>query len=101
MSKGDVFVNYESMSAAERRTFDRWLKTSAVVGSIVAATVFVMALAASNSVGPQQAEATALLPSDISAAEKRPDQGGVLSAYQLMIRVAPDQLPVRQVNEPF
>ena len=41
----------QKMSPKEQREFDRWLKTNAVLGSILAIGMMAMALAGSNSAG--------------------------------------------------
>ena len=51
MSKGDIVRQYRAMSPEDRRTFDRWLKANAVIGSIFAAGLFAMALA--GAAGPR------------------------------------------------
>jgi hypothetical protein len=53
MSTGYFVRQYRTMSPEDRRTFDRWLKANAVVGSIIAAGLFAMALAGST--GPRDA----------------------------------------------
>jgi len=41
----------QKMSPKEQREFDRWLKTNAILGSILAVGMMAMALAGSNSAG--------------------------------------------------
>ena len=41
----------QKMSPKEQREFDRWLKTNAILGSILAIGMLAMALAGSNSAG--------------------------------------------------
>jgi hypothetical protein len=78
-----------------------WLKASAVVGSIFAAVVVVMALASSDP-GPRQAIADdAATTTEFSASGRREEPSKVMSAYELMIRIAPHQLAVEQVDQPF
>ncbi|MFL6946619.1 MAG: hypothetical protein ACJ8FU_00325 [Xanthobacteraceae bacterium] len=78
-----------------------WLKASAVVGSIFAAVVVVMALASSDP-GPRQASAeNATATTEFSASGRREEPSKVNSAHELMIRIAPYQLPVEQVDQPF
>jgi hypothetical protein len=78
-----------------------WLKASAVVGSIFAAMVVVMALASSGP-GPRQASAdNATATTEFSASGRREEPSKVMSAYELTIRIAPDQLPLERVDQPF
>jgi hypothetical protein len=78
-----------------------WLKASAVVGSIFAGVVIVMALASSDP-GPRQATAeSATATTEFSAAERRQEASNAMSPYEIMIGIAPDQLPVQQVDQPF
>ena len=58
-------------------------------------------LAGSHVLGPRQAAANSPKASEISASEKRHAKTEPMSAYELMGRFAPDQLPVLQVDEPF
>ena len=44
----------QKMSPKEQREFDRWLKTNAILGSILAIGMMTMALAGSNSAGPSE-----------------------------------------------
>jgi hypothetical protein len=95
MTKGEMLAYYKDMSAEDQRKFDRWLKTNMVIASIVAVGLLCMALAGAgagpNSFGPSSA-----------VADPRPAiASGSLSAYELMARLAPGELPVQQVDEPF
>jgi hypothetical protein len=100
MTKGEMLAYYKTMSAADQRNFDRWLKANMVIGSIVAVGLLAMALAGAgaNSLGPSSAIAD---PRPAVASPARSVQTGSLSAYELMTRLAPGQLPVQQVDEPF
>jgi hypothetical protein len=80
------------MSAADRRVFDRWLKANLVVASITAFGF--LALAGSNAWGPNMAIAESPQPALVS------DQAPP-SPFEIMSRLAPGELPVQQVNEPF
>ena len=51
MGNGKIFDQYKPLSPDDRRTFDRWLKGNAVIGSIMAAGLVAMAIAGLNS-GP-------------------------------------------------
>jgi hypothetical protein len=102
MHKGDILLrHYKDMSAEDQRTFDRWLKANLVIGSIVAAGIVAMALAGSNALGPRSAVANDPVATGAQASETQRTPTGPLSAYELMIRMAPDRLPVEQVDEPF
>ena len=50
MGTGKLF-DYKTLSPDDRRKFDRWLSSNAVIGSILAAGLVAMAVAGSNS-GP-------------------------------------------------
>ncbi|MFL4967974.1 MAG: hypothetical protein ACJ8FU_20360 [Xanthobacteraceae bacterium] len=93
MTKGEILARYKHMSAADQLSFDRWLKANMAIGSIIAVGLVAMALAGAgaeaDSIGPRSAIADAR-PAPISP-----------SPYELMLRLAPDALPVQQVDEPF
>jgi hypothetical protein len=93
MTKHEI-RQYKSVTSEDQRTFDRWLKVSAVVGSIFAAVVVVIAIAASDP-GPRDAGATSPKSTASGTSEWR------RSAYELMIGIAPHQLPVERVDRPF
>jgi len=106
MQQGDIFRNYINLSAEERRSFDRWLRVNLIAGVIAVAGLVAMALAASNSLGPRAARAespqdSASTDSTSTVPEQPSKHGVVMSAYDLMIRIAPDELVVEQVDEPF
>jgi hypothetical protein len=101
MHKGGILRQYKDMSTEDRRTFDRWLKANVVIGSIIAAGLVAMALASSDALGPRSAIANDPASTGAQAAETRRTPTGPLSAYELMIRMAPYRLPVEQVDEPF
>jgi hypothetical protein len=46
---------YKRLSAEDRRTFDRWLQTNAIFGSIFAAVLIAMAFAGSRSIALRDA----------------------------------------------
>jgi hypothetical protein len=100
MHKGDILRQYKDMSGEDQRTFDRWLKANLVIGSIIAAGIVAMALAGSNALGPRSAVANDPV-TTAQASETQRTPTGPLSAYELMIRMAPDRLPVEHVDEPF
>jgi hypothetical protein len=47
-SKGQILVQYRTMSPEDQATFRRWLRLNAVVGSILSAGLIAMALFGSN-----------------------------------------------------
>lgn len=96
MTKGDIF-RQESLSATDHDRFDRWFKANVLAGAIVGLGLGIISLASSNSLGPQAALADSGAPIEEAATGGTP----ALSAYELMIRIAPDQLPVQQVAEPY
>jgi hypothetical protein len=51
MAEGRISESYQKMSVEDQIEFDRWLKTNAVVGSIFAAAVLVMAFVGAQSSG--------------------------------------------------
>jgi hypothetical protein len=92
---------YVQMWTKDRNAFDRWMKACAVVGSIFAVVVVIMAVGSSKSHGPEQANAGTAPGTEVSASARHGGQTGALSPHELTIRIAPEQLPVQQVNEPF
>jgi len=85
------------MSEADRRTFDRWLKLNMVIGSLFTAALLFMAFGGPDLVAPNAAVAQ----SKAAAAQTVPVPGRAMSPFDLMIRIAPDALPIQQVDEPF
>ena len=51
MGRGKIFEQYKPLSPDDRRKFDRWMESNAVIGSILAAGLAVMAVAGWNA-GP-------------------------------------------------
>ena len=94
MTKSE-YRTFVEMWTKDRNAIDRWLKASAVAGSIFAAAVVIMALSSSRAPGPEQATAI-----DISASARHSAQS-TMSPYELMLQIAPGQIPVQQVDEPF
>jgi hypothetical protein len=70
MTKGQILASYKHMSPADQRTFKRWLAANAVISSMFAAVLFAMALAGSNSSGPQQANSQDARYSEITAGQR-------------------------------
>jgi hypothetical protein len=93
MTKGEMLAYSRDMSAEDQRKFDRWIKANAAIATIVAMGFVAMALAGvgadADSIGPRSAIA------DVRPAANPP------SPYVLMLRLAPGELPVEQVDEPF
>ena len=93
MTKGEMLAHFKNMSAEDQRKFDSWIKANMVIGSIVGIGLLAMALAGTgadaDSFGPRSAIA------DVGPASTPP------SPYLLMLRLAPGELPVQQVDEPF
>jgi hypothetical protein len=54
----DELFDYKTLSPDDRRTFDGWLKSNALIGSILAAGLVAMAVAGSSS-GPSPMTADA------------------------------------------
>lgn len=88
-------TKYADMSAADQRTFDRWLKANLVIGSIFASALVAMALIGSKALEPE----TAVAQTTKSVSIATPNYNGSLSPYEIMIRMP--NLPTQQVNEPF
>jgi hypothetical protein len=93
MTKGEMLAYYKDMSTEDQRNFDRWIKANVVIASIIAIGIVAMAFAGAgadaDSIGPRSAIA------DVGPASTPP------SPYLLMLRLAPGELPVEQVDEPF
>ncbi len=66
MGKG-VMREYQRLSPEDKRAFDRWLKTNAILGSILAVGILSMALAGSVSVGRNDAAIAASRSSNVAA----------------------------------
>ena len=92
MTKGQMLASVKHMSAEEQKNFDRWIKGNVVIASILAAGLVAMALAGAGAdadIGPRSARA------EVQPLANPP------SPYELMLRLAPDALPVQEVDEPF
>ena len=97
MTKGDLIGQYKTMSADDQRTFERWLKVNLVAGSAIVAGLLFMAFGGPDLVTPSVAVAK----SKPAAESTTPVPGRAMSPFDLMIRIAPDALPVEQVDQPF
>jgi hypothetical protein len=60
MTKGEILAQYKNLSPEDRRSFDRWLRGNAVVGSIFGVALVAMAL------GGLQTQETATAPAPTS-----------------------------------
>lgn len=79
VENGYVSHSYMKMSLDDQRTFDRWLKANAIIGSIFAVGVIAMAVAGYNSGGARDgavAENTKTT-TDVVASERRRLRAGV------------------------
>lgn len=83
MKKRDMLL-YKNMSPEDQRTYDRWLKTSAVVGSIFAAAIVAMAFAESNALGTSQASAKSAHAAKVGATKERHERSGAITGYQIV-----------------
>jgi hypothetical protein len=94
MTKGEIIAQYKTMPDA----FDGWLKANTVIGSMITAALLFMAFGGSDLVTP----GAAIAQSKAAAVESTtPVPGRAMSPFDLMIRIAPDALPIQQVDEPF
>ena len=87
--------------AKDRNAFDGWMKASAVVGSIFAAAVAIMAVANYRSPAPERVVAASMLGTEISASARHHATMGGLSPYDMTIKMVSYQLPVHDVVDPF
>ena len=83
MTKRDMLL-YKNMSPEDQRKYDRWLKASAVVGSIFAAAIVAMALAESNVLGTSQASAKSTHAAKVGATKERHERSGAITGYQIV-----------------
>jgi hypothetical protein len=100
VTKREIMNRYRQMSPADQAAIDRWIRANVVIGSIIAGGLLLMALASSNAnLGPDRAVAS----SSPSIATKQSGRSvaAPLSPFELMGRLTPGELPVRQVDEPF
>jgi len=88
MGKGNVSSYYKKLSVEDQRTFDRWLKANAILGSIFAVIIIAMALMGSRSVGPGDAAVTssATSASDVASSQQRRNQADVMATQGHVIR---------------
>jgi hypothetical protein len=85
----------------DRNAFDGWMKASAVVGSIFAAAVAIMAISTYRSPAPERVVAGNMLGTEISASARHHAPTGGLSPYEMTIKTVSYQLPVHDVVDPF
>jgi hypothetical protein len=84
MVTDDIARRYRTLSAEDRRTFDRWLYANAAVGLIIAGGLVAMALAASNSPAPRDATLANNGSASVSS-EKRHQPFGVSARQQVAL----------------
>jgi hypothetical protein len=84
MSKGQILAKYKHLSPEEQRSFDRWLRANAVVGSM-----FALALMAFALVGLRTEERT-------TASAPKPAQ--TISVQELHGMGRPESLPVDHIH---
>ena len=95
------YRTYLRMVTKDRNAFDRWMKASAIVGSIFAAAVAIMAVATYRSPISERVIAGSMLGTEISASARHGEPTVGLSPHEMTIRMAPDQFPVQHVVDPF
>ncbi len=87
MGRGQIASCYKRMSAEDQRTFNRWLKANAILGSIFTAGIIAMALAGSMSAGPRDAAvASSTRASGGAMPEQRRSPTGVVITQEPKIR---------------
>ena len=100
MTTSDAFARYKDLSPQDQRAFDRWLHANMAVALLFFAALMAMALNSSGAPGPATASA---MPRDVNgvtgSAARRPSEP--FSAYELMIRRTPGELPVQAITDPF
>ena len=74
----DILPMHKTMFAVDRRAFDRWIRASVVIGSILAAGFVAMVLLGPNSVRLGHAVTQS------SGAEKPAERSGVLLEYRIV-----------------
>jgi hypothetical protein len=68
--KGQVFQQASKLSAADRQTFNRWLKGNAVVAFVMAAGLVAMVMAGSHSSRETVVTAGQMTPDVVAVAHK-------------------------------
>jgi hypothetical protein len=71
MGMGRILEQYRTQFPDDRATFGRWLKANAVIGSILAAGMIVMAVAGSQSRPPHDVAGIEKAASDIAATPRK------------------------------
>jgi hypothetical protein len=97
MTKGDLIGQYKTMSAEDRCTFERWIKFNLAAGCLIVAGLLFMAFGGPDLFTPSEAVAKSKAATESAA----PVPGRAMSPFDLMIRIAPDGLPIEQVDQPF
>jgi hypothetical protein len=88
MGKGQIAFDLKQMSAKDQRSFNRWLKANAILGSIFTAGIIAMAVAGSISAGPRDAavaSSTSASGGAMPEPRRRP-MGGVVTTQEPKIR---------------
>ena len=94
---------YSNFSQKDRQTFDRWLRTNAVVASLFSAALIAMAFANGQfSVEPRTATAKGPAGNtELSSSSKAHPRTEALSVQELMKGIDLDKLPIQRVDEPY
>ena len=99
MTKRELLDTYKQMD--DRRAFNCWLVANAVVGSIFATALGMMALAGSNSAGPREAVANSVAATEFISSAGRIRPGAAASSHGLAMRWASGELPLKRDEGPF
>ena len=94
-----TLLMYADVLAPGRRRFDRWLNANAILGSILAAVIFAMAIAGLDAPpsGRTVAQATGNMDA-LRALYEGPDVG---SPHDSATRLAPYRFPAQDADQPF
>ena len=84
---------HQKMSADDRQTFDRWMKTNLILGSVLAGGLILMSLAGSHMLGPREAAASSAKARELADHKVRRDIGP-LSGGDRVITYRPDRIPL-------
>jgi hypothetical protein len=88
MERGQIAFRLKRMSAEDQRSFNRWLKANAILGSIFTAGIIAMTVAGSMSAGPRDAavaSSTSASGGAMPEPRRRP-MGGVVTIQEPKIR---------------
>jgi len=84
MAAFDILLMYKTLSAGNKRAFDRRIRAGAVIGSILVAALIAMAVGGLRSVRPGHAITYGNDVPAFSAAGKRSERSGVLLEYPIV-----------------